>query len=259
MTDDSRRLRSSARPSSTRHPPVRRWRTSASESSAPGVLRRRDLIARLGAIDLGDVDAAAVSRLREAAESRAERGGGRRPIPRALAERVAAATRGGRFASSARRRLQHRARLSAGGATERADGPVGLAYVDAHDDFATPQESQTGSVSGMSLALASGRGDTPLARCSAGDAPLVGSGRVGASSVVANAAAGVGPRRRSRRRRSSIFRSRQFTTHTASELAAAALARVLSPRCARLLDPSRRGRARRRRHVCRRFTERRAG
>jgi len=41
-----------------------------------------------------------------------------------------------------------------------------------HTDFATPEESQTGSVASMCLALAVGRGDTPLARL-AGDGPLV--------------------------------------------------------------------------------------
>ena len=53
-----------------------------------------------------------------------------------------------------------------------ARGQVGLAYVDAHADFATPEESQTGSVASMCLALAVGHGDSPLARL-AGPAPLV--------------------------------------------------------------------------------------
>ncbi len=42
------------------------------------------------------------------------------------------------------------------GARRAADGPVGLVYVDAHADFATPEESRTGSVASMSLALAIG-------------------------------------------------------------------------------------------------------
>jgi arginase len=41
---------------------------------------------------------------------------------------------------------------------------LGLVYVDAHADFATPKESMTGSVASMGLALAVGRGDTQLAR-----------------------------------------------------------------------------------------------
>ena len=48
---------------------------------------------------------------------------------------------------------------------------IGLAYVDAHADFATPAESGTGSVASMSLALAVGHGDSDLARLV--DGPLV--------------------------------------------------------------------------------------
>lgn len=49
---------------------------------------------------------------------------------------------------------------------------IGLVYVDAHADFATPQESLTGSAASMCLAMAVGRGDTPLARLR-GDRALV--------------------------------------------------------------------------------------
>jgi arginase len=49
---------------------------------------------------------------------------------------------------------------------------VGLVYVDAHADFATPETSRTGSAASMCLALAVGRGNTPLARLD-GDASLV--------------------------------------------------------------------------------------
>jgi arginase len=58
------------------------------------------------------------------------------------------------------------------GARQAAGGAIGLAYVDGHADFATLQESQTGSVASMCLGLAVGRGDTPLARL-AGSNPLV--------------------------------------------------------------------------------------
>jgi arginase len=51
-------------------------------------------------------------------------------------------------------------------------GPVGLAYVDGHADFATPQESQTGSAASMCLAMAVGRGDSRLSRLAA-EGPLV--------------------------------------------------------------------------------------
>ena len=55
--------------------------------------------------------------------------------------------------------------------------PVGLVYVDAHADFATPEESQTGSVASMALALAVGHGDSILARLR-GRSPLVRGGDV---------------------------------------------------------------------------------
>lgn len=50
-------------------------------------------------------------------------------------------------------------------------GRVGLAYLDAHADFATPEESRTGSAASMCLAMAVGRGGTPLARLG-GSGPL---------------------------------------------------------------------------------------
>jgi arginase len=51
-------------------------------------------------------------------------------------------------------------------------GRIGLVYVDGHADFASPEESLTGSAASMGLALAVGRGDTQLARL-AGPVPLV--------------------------------------------------------------------------------------
>jgi arginase len=54
---------------------------------------------------------------------------------------------------------------------------VGLAYVDAHADFATPEESETGSAASMALALAVGHGDSALARLSE-SSPLVQSSDV---------------------------------------------------------------------------------
>jgi arginase len=48
---------------------------------------------------------------------------------------------------------------------------VGLVYVDAHGDFATPELSRSGSAASMCLALAVGRGDSTLARLD-GDRPL---------------------------------------------------------------------------------------
>jgi arginase len=49
---------------------------------------------------------------------------------------------------------------------------VGLAYLDAHADFATPAESRTGSAASMCLGLAVGRGETTLAHLDR-ETPLV--------------------------------------------------------------------------------------
>ena len=62
---------------------------------------------------------------------------------------------------------------------------IGLVYIDAHADFATPEESQTGSVASMALALAVGHGDSLLARLAGdalvrpGDVALVGRRDIG--------------------------------------------------------------------------------
>ena len=49
------------------------------------------------------------------------------------------------------------------GARQAGIDPIGLAYLDAHADFGTPEESLTGSAASMCLALAVGRGDPVLA------------------------------------------------------------------------------------------------
>jgi arginase len=137
---------------------------------APAVLRQLEIVERLGAIDLGDVTPPAY---RDYA----------RPPGRARNEQEVLAfcmSLGDRIAMAA---AQERFVVLLGGdcsivlggllGTKRAvGGPVGLAYVDAHADFATPEESQTGSVASMCLGLAVGRGDTPLARIG-GEEPLV--------------------------------------------------------------------------------------
>jgi arginase len=137
---------------------------------APAVLRDRGLIGRLGAEDLGDV-------LPPPYRDYVRPPNGARNeeqvvmYSRSLAERVATATADGRFGLV----LGGDCSIVLGcllGARRTARGQLGLAYVDAHADFATPDESRTGSVASMSLALAVGRGDTPLARL-AGRAPLV--------------------------------------------------------------------------------------
>ena len=129
---------------------------------APGVLRELGLVQRLGASDLGDVIPPAYrdyvrppGRARNEAEVAA--------YCRTLGERVEAATSDRRFAVV----LGGDCSIVLGcllGARRSAQGSVGLVYVDAHADFGTPEESRTGSVASMCLALAVGRGDTPLAR-----------------------------------------------------------------------------------------------
>jgi arginase len=139
-------------------------------SRAPDVLRERGLIRRLDAIDLGDVVPPPYrDYVRHPRRARNEEEVV--VYSRSLAQRVAAATAHERFALV----LGGDCSIVLGclvGARRAARGQVGLVYVDAHADFATPEESRTGSVASMCLALASGRGETPLARLS-GRAPLV--------------------------------------------------------------------------------------
>src|SRR5262249_37702555 len=58
------------------------------------------------------------------------------------------------------------------GVRKAAQGPVGLLYVDAHTDFARPEQSASGAIAGMSLAVALGRGRPPLTTIG-GRRPLV--------------------------------------------------------------------------------------
>jgi len=139
-------------------------------SRAPDVLRERGLIQRLEAADLGDV-LAPPYRDYVRPPSRARNEEEVIVYSRSLAQRVAAATAHGQFGVV----LGGDCSIVLGclvGAKRTARGKVGLVYVDAHADFATPDESRTGSVASMSLALASGRGESPLSRLS-GRTPLV--------------------------------------------------------------------------------------
>jgi Arginase/agmatinase/formimionoglutamate hydrolase, arginase family len=137
---------------------------------APGVLRELGLVERLGATDLGDVIPSAYrDYVRQAGRVRNEADVG--DYCRTLGERVKEATSDGRFAVV----LGGDCSIVLGsllGARKSAQGSVGLVYVDAHADFGTLEESRTGSAASMCLALAVGRGETPLARLT-GDAPLV--------------------------------------------------------------------------------------
>ena len=136
---------------------------------APAVLRDLGLVDRLSAEDLGDVSPAPYRDFR-----RPPRGvRNEREVldySRALADRVASALDAGCFPLV----IGGDCSIVLGsllGAGRRADR-VALAYVDAHADFGTPQESLTGSAASMCLAMTVGRGDTPLASL-AGPGPLV--------------------------------------------------------------------------------------
>ena len=136
---------------------------------APGILRGLGLARRLDAADLGDVvPPPYVDFTRPPGRARNEDGS--QTYSRELAAGVEAGLDQGRFVIvlGGDCSIVLGCLLGAG----RHSGKVGLAYVDAHADFATPEQSQTGSVASMGLALAVGRGDSPLARL-AGVAPIV--------------------------------------------------------------------------------------
>jgi arginase len=137
---------------------------------APGTLRRLHIVERLGAIDVGDVVPPPYrDYVRPPGRARNEREVA--TYSESLGYRVARAAGQGRFVVL----LGGDCSIVLGGllgATMSAGGPIGLVYVDGHADFATPEESQTGSVASMCLGLAVGRGDTPLARLG-GPEPLV--------------------------------------------------------------------------------------
>lgn len=136
---------------------------------APSVLRERGLITRLRAVDLGDV-APPPYRDFDAPPGRARNEAELLAYSRSLGARVSRALANGQFA------------LVLGGdcsivlgcllAARRRAGTVGLAYVDAHADFATPDDSRSGSASGMALSFAIGRGQSALAHLG-GATPLV--------------------------------------------------------------------------------------
>ena len=163
------------------------------------------------------------------------RGSGRRRAAvvsglRAAAERAAQSrTRSlaySRFARGARAR-RHRAwpvRLVIGGdcsvvlacllaARKKAGDAVGLVYVDAHADFASPEESRTGSAASMALALATGRSQSPLV--------AAGRQRAAGRRITASRCSDAATRRRtgtvtrrSRSRRSSMCRARNCSPTT---------------------------------------------
>lgn len=136
---------------------------------APAALRETGFAARLHAHDLGDVVPPPYrDYTRPPGRPRNEAEVAR--YSRDLARTVAGAAEGGDFP------------VVLGGdcsivlgcllGMRQARSRVGLVYIDAHGDFATPEQSRTGSVASMCLALAVGRGDSTLARLDDG-APLV--------------------------------------------------------------------------------------
>jgi arginase len=136
---------------------------------APGALREQGIAARLGARDHGDVLPPPYRDfVRQGLRPRNEESIA--AYSRALAGQLAAAAKSGAFVIV----FGGDCSIVLGcllGVREAGRPPVGLAYVDAHADFASPEESRTGSAASMCLALATGRGDTPLARL-AGSEPL---------------------------------------------------------------------------------------
>lgn len=128
---------------------------------APATLRSNGVIQRLGAIDLGDVTP---PRYRDFTRT----GHGVRNESELVAYSHQLAARVARTPGEAFTLLMGGdCSIVLGallGLRHRYQQPVALAYVDGHADFATPQESITGSAASMDLAMTIGRGDTPLAR-----------------------------------------------------------------------------------------------
>ena len=136
---------------------------------APSTLRDLGLVQRLRATDLGDAVPPPYKDFTRP-PGRARNEAGLTAYYRVLADHVAAAVDDDQFVVvlGGDCSIVLGCLLGAG----RRGGQIGLAYVDAHADFAAPEESQTGSAASMALALAVGRGDSPLARL-ADPVPLV--------------------------------------------------------------------------------------
>ncbi len=147
-------------------------------SRAPEVLRDLGLIERLDATDLGDVLPPPYVDF-ERAPGTARNEAGVATYSRAIADRVAAGIADDRFlvviggdCSIVLGCLLGASSAGPGRGSKSTPRRIGLAYVDGHADFASPEESMTGSVASMGLALAVGRGSTPLAHVG-GDQLLV--------------------------------------------------------------------------------------
>ena len=150
---------------------------------APGTLRGLRVVERLDATDYGDVLPPPYEDF-ERPPGKARNEAGVASYSGSLADRVATCLDEGRFpvviggdcsivlgcSLGASRAVSDT--VHTGRETDSDRRRIGLAYVDGHADFASPEESMTGSVASMGLALVVGRGDTQLARL-AGPAPLV--------------------------------------------------------------------------------------
>jgi arginase len=136
---------------------------------APGVLRQSG-VSELADRDLGDVIPPPYRDFQRV-PGKPRNESGVADYSRALASKVADAAADGSFVLL----LGGDCSIVLGallGAQRAGKNHLGLVYVDAHGDFATPETSRSGSAASMCLALAAGVGDTPLARL-AGNHPLV--------------------------------------------------------------------------------------
>jgi arginase len=141
---------------------------------APETLRDLGLIERLDATDLRDALPPPYEDF-ERPPGKARNEAGVATYSRSLADPVAAGIDDDRFlvVIGGDCSIVLGCLLGAGRARRgTGSGRIGLVYVDGHADFASPEESMTGSVASMGLALAVGRGDTQLARL-AGRVPLL--------------------------------------------------------------------------------------
>ena len=132
---------------------------------APDALREAGLVERLGAVDLGDVLPPPYQDF-ERAPGKARNEAGVATYSRSIATRFAAGVADDRLlvviggdCSIVLGCLLGAARARG---TSADPGRIGSLRRRARD-FASPQESMTGSVASMGLALAVGRGDTPIA------------------------------------------------------------------------------------------------
>jgi arginase len=138
---------------------------------APAALREQGVVARVGGRDRGDVEPPDRYNDLQRPPGRIRNEQDVADYSRKLADPIADCRRRGEFVLM----LGGDCTILLGallGLSHTGSAPVGLVYIDAHADFATLEESRSGSACSMNLALAVGRADSPLARL-AGDRPLV--------------------------------------------------------------------------------------